>query len=180
MSIPISERIPKNDEDMMRLTMDNFANNLRVAVPGIIQSFDPVAQTVTVQPAIRERVKTDTLQTQWLNLPLLLDVPVVLPRAGNMVLTMPIQQGDECLVVFADMCMDAWFGAGGVQNQIEIRRHDLSDGIAIVGLWSQPRTIPNYSTTSAQLRNAAGTQYVEITDNAVNLVGNIRVNGVQL
>ncbi|SFE43284.1 hypothetical protein SAMN04487969_102493 [Paenibacillus algorifonticola] len=177
MAVPISERIPNNQEDMYRSMFDAFSSNLRVAMPGIIQSFDPVEQTVTVQPAIRERVQDGKLQSSWVNLPLLLDVPIVLPRAGNMVMTMPIAAGDECLVIFADMCYDAFFSNGGIQNQIEKRRHDLSDGIAIIGMWSQPNVIENYSTTSAQLRNLNGTQYVEISDNAVNLVGNVRVNG---
>ena len=51
---------------------------------------------------------------------------------------------------------------GGVQNQVECRRHDLSDGFAIIGVWSQPRVIPGYSTGSAQLRNDAGSAYVKI------------------
>jgi hypothetical protein len=45
----------------------------------------------------------------------------------------PIQQGDECLVVFADFNIDAWHYAGGQQTPLDKRRHDISDGFAIVG-----------------------------------------------
>ena len=63
--------------------------------------------------------------------------------------------------------MDAWWQSGGVQNQIDCRRHDLSDGYCIPGPWSQPRTIPNYSTSSAQLRTESGSSYIELEANDI-------------
>jgi hypothetical protein len=138
-----------------------MTSRMRVAVPGIIQSFNATAQTVTVQVAIRERVNLNG-NLSWETIPLLVDVPIFMPRAGGFTLTMPVTAGDECLVVFGDNCMDAWWQSGGVQNQVEKRRHDLSDGFAIVGIWSQPRVLPDYKTDAAQLRNDAGDVYVEI------------------
>lgn len=175
---PISERID-SPEEFYRILADSISNNLRVAVPGVIQSFDPIEQTVTVQPVIREKIRNDDLSEDWVNLPLLLDVPIVLPRAGGFILTLPIQPGDECLVIFADMCIDAWWEAGGIQNQIEKRRHDLSDAFAILGSWSQPRRIQNYSTAAAQLRSENGTSYIEIKANEINIVSPaVKINGV--
>jgi hypothetical protein len=166
-------------EELYRRLMENMANNLRVAMPGIIQAFDASTQTATVQLALREKIRDLSGNINQVEIPLLLDVPVVLPRAGAFILTMPVQKGDECLVVFADMCIDAWFSHGGVQNQLEKRRHDLSDAFAILGAWSQPNKISNYSTTSAQLRNEAGTSYIEIKNNEINIVSpTVKVNGV--
>jgi len=159
------------------MLIDKIFNSMRVSLPGIIREFDPLTQTATVEIAIREHVRQANLEYVWTNIPPLLDVPVVFPRGGGYVLTFPIQPGDECLVVFADMCIDAWFSNGGVQNQIEKRRHDLSDGIAIPGLWSQPRVIQNFSMSSVQLRNESGSQYIEITEDQINLVGNVKANG---
>ena len=168
--ITTDERAPSERREQ-DLKLRQTANNLRVAMPGIIQSFDPVEQTVTVQCAIREKFNMDG-DLSWQEIPLLLDVPIIFPRAGNYILTMPIQAGDECLVVFGDSCMDAWWQSGGVQNQIDCRRHDLSDGYAIVGLYSQPRRINNYSTSTAQLRNLSGDAYVELSGSDINIVGN--------
>jgi len=179
MAVRINERIPANDEEVFRTMFDANSNALRVAVPGIIQSFDASTQTATVQPAIRERVFNGGGDPEWVNLPLLLDVPVVIPRAGGFALTLPVQKGDECLVIFADMCMDAWFSNGGIQNQIEKRRHDLSDGIAIVGLWSQPRKIANYSMAAAQLRTDDGSAYISLSNNKINIVApTVEINGI--
>ncbi|WP_281696853.1 Gp138 family membrane-puncturing spike protein [Acidaminococcus massiliensis] len=167
--IPMNERDPSrsvNEENKAR----SRAIKTRVASPGIIQSFDPETQTVSVQLAIREKRYNDGEET-WEEVPLLVDVPIVFPRAGGYLLTLPVQKGDECLVIFGDNCMDAWWQSGGVQNQIDCRRHDLSDGYAIPGPWSQPRVIPNYSTKSAQLRTENGEAYIELSGNAINLVG---------
>lgn len=176
--IPLSERNPSSAN-----RAENAARRreigLRVAMPGIIQSFDPAEQTVTVQLAIREqRVDADGNKT-WLDIPQLVDVPVVFPRAGGYVLTMPIASGDECLVIFGDACIDAWWQSGGVQNQIDCRRHDLSDGFAIPGPWSQPQGIPNYSTSTAQFRTVDGSAYVELAGSNINIVasGAITIKG---
>ncbi|WP_462305050.1 Gp138 family membrane-puncturing spike protein [Acidaminococcus massiliensis] len=167
----MNERDPSrsvNEENKAR----SRAIKTRVASPGIIQSFDSTTQTVSVQLAIREKRYNDGEET-WEDVPLLVDVPVVFPRAGGYLLTLPIAPGDECLVIFGDNCMDAWWQSGGVQNQIDCRRHDLSDGYAIPGPWSQPRVISNYSTKSAQLRTENGEAYIELSGNAINLVGGV-------
>lgn len=169
--IPMNERDPSrsvNEENKAR----SRAIKTRVASPGIIQSFDSITQTASVQLAIREKRYNDGEEI-WEDVPLLVDVPVVFPRAGGYLLTLPIAPGDECLVIFGDNCMDAWWQSGGVQNQIDCRRHDLSDGYAIPGPWSQPRVIPNYSTKSAQLRTENGEAYIELSGNAINLMGGV-------
>ncbi|MCW6085508.1 MULTISPECIES: Gp138 family membrane-puncturing spike protein [Clostridium] len=167
-----------SDTEMFRSMGDSWENNLRVACPGIIQSFDSETQTVTVQLALREHIIKPDSTKEWVNLPLLLDVPIVIPRAGGYCLTMPIQQGDECLVIFADMCIDAWFTYGCIQNQIEKRRHDLSDGFAIIGTWSQPTKIENYSINSCQLRTIDGTTSIDIKPGEINMnASKVKANG---
>jgi hypothetical protein len=182
MAVPISELLAKNSgnkEELYRKMLENFSTNLRVAAPGIIQSFDPIEQTVTVQVAIREKITNQDLTQQWVEIPLLLDVPIVIPRAGGYVLTFPISPGDECLVVFGDTCIDAWFSNGGIQNQMEKRRHDLSDAFAILGVWSQPRKIPNYSTSSAQMRSDDGSTYINLSNGEIDLVASsVKINGI--
>jgi Phage protein Gp138 N-terminal domain len=141
---------------------------LRVAFPAIVVSFDPEKQTVAAQPAISEINNIGGVRTVQ-SLPLLVDVPVVLPRAGGFALTLPIQPGDECLVVFGDSCIDAWRQSGGRQNQFERRRHSLADGFAVFGPWSEPHVLANYSTSSAQLRSDDGATYIDIKGGQITL-----------
>lgn len=165
--IKISERIKDSIESEKR-ALDAFSADLRVAAPGIIRSVDYERQTCTVQLAIRERMNHDG-NLEWADIPLLPDVPLFVNSGGGYCLTLPVQPGDDCLVVFGDCCMDAWWQNGGVQNQVEKRRHDLSDGFAIVGFRSQPGKVSGYSSGSAQLRNASGSAYIEISGDSINI-----------
>ena len=111
----------------------------------------------------------------------MLDVPVMFPRGGGYVLTFPVQKDDECLVVFSDMCIDAWFSLGGIQNQIEKRRHDLSDAIAILGLWSQPKKLEDFSEKHVELRNEDRSEFIRMKPGVIDLVApTVRVNGVDI
>ncbi len=137
-------------------------NQIRVALPGIIQSFDPDAVTAVVQPAIRSVEKDNDGNRITKNYPLLVDVPVVFPRGGGCTLTFPIKAGDECLVVFADRCIDFWWQSGGIQEPVDDRMHDLSDAFCIVGPQSQARKISGINTSATQLRSDDGSTYFEL------------------
>lgn len=152
--------------------MDGMRSGLWTSMPGIIQSFSASKVTATVQIAIKGVVHTPDGNAQFVNMPLLVDVPVHFPRGGNCTLTFPVAQGDECLVVFAARCIDGWYQSGGVQAPMEPRIHDLSDGFAFVGFFSQATKISGISTSTAQLRSNDGSTYVEVNPSGkiVNVV----------
>lgn len=125
-------------------------------------SFDPAKRTITLQPTLRAQVQNPDYTFEWVELPLLVDCPVFFPSGGGITLTFPLRVGDEVLVVFASRCIDAWWQNGGIQNQAELRMHDLSDGFCFAGVSSVPNVIPDISTTTAQLRDDAGTTLLEI------------------
>ena len=165
----LEERLSRSIERFHRLEA-LIVQGLRVAVPGVVQSFSvgPPA-VVSVQAATKELVTRNTggetisLSTKAFSLPLLTDVPVCLPTGGGWALTLPIKAGDECVVLFSDTSLDAWLQSGGTANlQTSQRRHSLSDGMAIFGLRSQPRALTNYSTGSAQLRSDDGTVIIDL------------------
>lgn len=164
------ERIA-DSEETLRALFQSMQAGLWTASPGIVESFNPGAMTAVVQPSIMSRLRAPDGTLSFVKLPLLLDCPVKLPWGGGFGLTVPIAQGDECLVVFSSRCIDAWWQSGGVQVPPEIRMHDLSDGFCLPGVFSQPKVIPNYSTTTTQLRNQAGDTYVEVAPGGqLNLV----------
>lgn len=145
-----------NPVEAMRAAQQGMQAELWTALPGIIESYDPDRQTCSVQPAIRGKVESPGGAVASTALPLLVDVPVIFPSGGGMTFTFPVAPGDDCLVVFACRCIDAWWQSGGVQEPLAARMHDLSDGFAIVGPRSQPRKLADVSATEAQIRNDAG------------------------
>lgn len=159
-------------EEALRVAMEGMRSGLWTAMPGIIQSFSASAVTATVQMAIKGIVQGQNGQSQFVNLPLLVDVPVFFPRGGGCTLTFPIARNDECLVVFASRCVDGWFQSGGIQAPMQPRMHSMSDGFALVGFFSQATKISGISTSTAQLRSNDGSTYVEVNPSGqiVNVV----------
>ena len=145
--------------------------DMHTAMPGIIQSFDPVRMTCTVQPAIRGAIVAPSGRAEAADLPLLVDCPVVFPGGGGYVLTYPLQAGDEALIVIAERCIDAWWQSGGVQAAAEYRLQDLSDGFVIPGPRSQPHVVTGgVGMTGAELRTDSGTTVLRLKGMAVEVV----------
>jgi hypothetical protein len=149
------------------------------ALPCIVQSVNFTKQTIVAQPTIQGVTYDQNNNPTFVNLPLLADVPIVFPSAGGFMITFPIAQGDEVLVVFASRCIDAWWQLGGIQVPYEMRMHDLSDGFAIPGPKSVPNVFPSINNTDLQIRNKAGTTFISITPagNIVMTAPTVTING---
>ena len=108
---------------------------------GRIESYNVATQTATVSITMKRVVfnKEQTLngqlqlQSNLVDYPILVDCPVFVLFGGGARLTMPIQAGDTCLVLFGDRDIDNWFAAGTTQAPNSARTHRLSDGFALVG-----------------------------------------------
>lgn len=173
-------------EEAMRVVLDGRQSNIWTALPGIVQLVDFTEMTCSIQPSIQGVISLEDGTTQNVNLPVLIHVPIVFPSAGGFTITMPLAVNDEVLVVFSSRAIDSWWASSGIGVPVESRMHDLSDGFCIPGPKSVPKVIPNISTTGAQIRNNAGTTYVEISASgaiklvsptAINITGNLTVTG---
>ena len=174
-----------DEDENTTIKINDILAQTWTSIPCIVQSFNPVEQTITCQPAIQAIKYGADGKGVDVNLPLLVDVPVQYPRGGGVVITFPIKKGDECIVVFAARCIDSWWAYGKVQPQFTQRMQDLSDGMAIVGISSIPNVVGNISLNSVQIRTLAGTSFIELTEaGAVNITcskltvtGNIEATG---
>lgn len=150
-------------ETAVRIALDGRQSVIWTALPCIVNSVDLVAMTLEAQPAIQGVVTNENGVEEFVNLPLLVDVPICFPNAGGFILTFPIASGDEVLIIIASRCIDSWWQSGSIQKPMEARMHDLSDGFAIPGPRSQPRVVSGISSTETQLRNIAGNTYLSLT-----------------
>lgn len=155
------ERSPDATTSMLAV-LAGFKSELWTAMPGIVQSFNAAQKTCVVQPSLKARIQSQDDTRKWVSLPLLVDCPVHFPSGGGFTLTFPVTAGDECLVVFASRCIDAWWQQGGVQTQPELRMLDLSDGFCFVGISSLPSVTPAISTSGVELRSTDGLAKVRI------------------
>jgi hypothetical protein len=149
-----------------------WACMMRSAIPGIVKSFNATDQTCTVQIAIREYVAVAS-PTNAHNVykstpvPPLEDVPIIMMRVPGWSITFPITPGTECLLIFADTCIDGWWQNGGVQASWDKRRHDLSDAFALFGPWSQPNKLAHYSTGSMQIRSDDQQTLIDLSSSGI-------------
>lgn len=173
------ERIGDREEGI-RAALDGHQASIWTNLPGIIESFDPVAVTATVQPTIQGALSLPDGSTRYVNLPVIPNVPVRFPGGGDFILTWPLQKGDECQIHIQARNMDSWWQQGDVQRPLDSRMHDLSDAICVPGPMSQPKAAAlsgGVSTAGAQIRTTDGTLSLTFAGDTATLLGNLHVTG---
>ena len=96
------------------------------------------------------------------------DFPVIRAKIVycNPFITCPINQGDECIVLFSDREIESWFINGGVNPLGYQRMHDLTDAVAIFGIRSLPKMI---SILSDCLNLFFGTSNIALSSDHINI-----------
>lgn len=114
---------------LSRVKSDIFASMFCVQI-GTIESYDTLKNSAKVSINFKKQFVTGEI----VNYPVLEDVPVFILGGGSASISMPIAQGDQCLILFCDRNIDNWWAAGdkGIPN--DSRMHNIADGIALVGI----------------------------------------------
>ena len=107
--------------------------NVHTAMPGEIVDYDPETVTATIEPSVKRKMANGEILT----MPLLNMVPILFPRTADFGLTFPLKKGDGVLVIFSERALDTWWNKGKGFVPATIRKFDLSDGIAIPGLFTK-------------------------------------------
>lgn len=152
--------------DAIDARISTALKDVHTNMPGMVKSFDPVTQTATVQPMLMRVFIPDGARP----LPLCTDVPVILARWGNFIMTGPVSEGDPCVIHISERAIDYWFDRGGVQEPSEVRFHHLSDAFAQPGGSSKPQAaqvVGGVSTTGVEIRTLDGTVVLRLDDDAV-------------
>lgn len=117
---------------------------------GIINSFDPIEQTATVQ-LVDKGVTTSVEGEQLIDFSPLAECPVITFKGRNGGVTIPINPGDTCMVFFNDRDMDNWLEDGLIQRPNTLRAHDFSDAVVLVGMRNQINKIADYNNDATEL-----------------------------
>jgi microcystin-dependent protein len=144
----------------MRFALANFAADINCVSLGTIVSFDGPSQTATVSinylkiikganPNLPNDAPNDQTSDVYLKYPLLIKCPVVVMQGGGAYLTFPINPGDTGLVFFSDRELDTWLTTGQTTYPHNLRTHDLSDAIILLGIRNLTNPIGSYDTQNA-------------------------------
>jgi hypothetical protein len=130
------EILPANTLSLLEAQKADIFATFHCVQIGKIEKVTPAKQTVEVTLQIRRPAADGTSSA----IPLLVDVPYMVLQGGGAYIDLPITAGDYCIVLFNDRDIDTWWSTANVADPSTNRKHDLSDGIAIVGL--NPKTSP--------------------------------------
>lgn len=187
--------LQNNPQELWRIAMAALQANLWTALPGVVTAFNSANMTVAVQPVINGRATNPDQTYTYIQMPILLDCPLIWPRGGGATMTFPIVIGDECLVVFSSRCIDSWWSQGWLSgtaanpnngnNPLELRMHNLSDGFCFVGPKSKPNANTfTYDTTDVCITSDDGQVFVKVNPIAHTVTatapGGINLNGVTI
>ena len=141
-------------------------NDINTSMPGTITFFNPEEQTATVKIGIEKYYSgVDTTQMfEDFVRPEVEDVPVHFPQCKGFSLTMPVEVGDSCLIIFAQRGIGHWLydnkeEAGrsthtGWPSMSHQQKFEVNNALCIVGLNPIPKAIVDFNPTATEWRNA--------------------------
>jgi hypothetical protein len=167
--------------NLLKKLSNHVANSIRVCMPAKIETYDFKTQQASVKIDMKELYDNGST----IDYPVVSGVPVVFMSSGGASITMPVNRGDSCLLVYADRDMSNWLLGGTGQKPDSTRMHNLSDAIAIMGLFpfaSGPRAenntdvLINYSGSKIMLK-PNGVINIETTkDVNIKAVDNVNIS----
>lgn len=165
--------------EQIKQTMAAGLDQVHTCTPGKIVSFDPATCQATVLPAMKIK-KPDG---KMLDYPQITGVPVLFPQssAQGVTIAYPVKAGDGCLILFAEQALDQFLYQRDTGTDLKF---DLTNAVAIVGLFAQGNSVMAEATSSnAVILDAKGTRVkvqgglVQIDAAAVKINGNVTITG---
>lgn len=154
-------------QDVLNGATEDLSYSLNCHRVGVIQSFNAEEQTATVKMIDKGVIQYDDGE-QLVDYALLVDCPVVIYKGAKGGFTIPVNEGDPCLVCFNDRDLDSWLVDGLTQRPNTLRHHDFSDAIVVVGIRNQINKIVDYNNESTEMNYLDSK--ISIDDSKINLI----------
>jgi hypothetical protein len=169
MTTEASSRSPE-PEEVLRQAFSYFLGDTHTALPARVEEYYPDEQKIDAKPLIKRRVVGGDGSELLEELPIIPDVPVAFPRNANFFLTFPLAAGDLVLLVFAERSLDKWLASTGEDTDPdEFRMHDLSDAVALPGLYPFSSAIKDVDKEGMALGHDKDGMQIHITQDKVEI-----------
>lgn len=125
--------------------------DIHTAMPGIVAAYYPATQLADIQPALKQPLFDDTGMriTPGRELPILPKVPVIWPRAGGHMFTMPMVPGDFVWISFAEGGTGEYRLTGQVSEPFDTSRHQISYPVCTPGACPDTVALPDASVQAS-------------------------------
>ena len=156
----------------MRLLFDAMLGGVHTATVGMVQSYDPATMRAVIQPCLMKAYYD--LPTPVL-LPLLMDVPILFFSTGSLHIIAPPDPGSYVLLVICERSLDTWLTSGGIMDPLIPRKFDLSDAVAIPGLFPLPSvagvSTPPTAPGTLEIRTSTGLSMMKVSQTGIEFSG---------
>jgi hypothetical protein len=150
--------------DIIRQAIEDRLADVHTMLPGRIDSYDPATQKADVEPLIARLQKTVDGELKE-DIPIIPGVPVVFPRTRAYKLTMPVQEGDRCMLVFCEASTEAYQVGQGRQGSSALikqtdpdtfDRFNLTDAVALMGWYNDAEALSSSDQDGLQIGEDSG------------------------
>lgn len=117
-------------DQVIREAIEAVLNEMNIAFPCKVIARKGNAK-VDIQPLLKRKYETGEV----IDLPIIQDVPVQMPRGAAYWIKLPVKVGDTGLAVCSQRSLDKWLVSGGSVDPQDPRKFDVSDAVFFPGLY---------------------------------------------
>lgn len=139
--------------EVLQVAIDANLANVNVCLPGRIEKYDSDTQYADVQPLLN-RILESGQTFPW---PVIPNIPVKHPRSngGDAYVHMPLVKGDDVLIIVSQRSLDIWKLQGGMTEQTDRRRFNITDAYALIGGSAIPDAFNVVNPTAIEIVNGS-------------------------
>lgn len=141
----MTERIEPDLPELLRKVLTAWQADIRVAIPGRVEAYDPAKQVADVLPIVKDVVEQSDESTKTEKLPVIPNVPVAHPSGGGYFFHLPVAKGDFVWLLFNERDITQWRETGQLSEPAYLERHPTSFPVAILGARTSAQTLANVS-----------------------------------
>lgn len=162
-----------NLRDLLNLFKKEIFLDINCHHVGTIESFDPATQTATVTIGYKKTYfvsdEVKGFVPKLVDYPVIAECPVLFLGGSDFCMTFPVEQGDECLLIFNDRDFDIFLTGNKNAANPTPRAHSFADAIALVGIRSVNNIIPAFNSQYAAISTKSGEVFVGVNNDRVRL-----------
>lgn len=122
---------PTIEQVLNEFIINKLSTKLNTAIPAVIESYEHEYARASVIPTISKKY----VDGQVIDYKPIENIPVITLRTQNSIVHLPINKGDTVLLIICQRSMDKWLKDGLITPPSDRRQFDITDAIAIPGLF---------------------------------------------
>lgn len=134
--------------EAIKTVINSLVPEIHTCIPGKVSKYDHTLQKAEIKPLIKYAFEGNS----YSEYPVIVNVPVMMPRSKNFYMHFPISKDDTGLLIFSESALENWLSLGGIQEPGDKRKFDLSDGVFIPGLYPFSNSSPSSNNEDVEIQ----------------------------